>query len=103
MSTTDLTIEQFEAGLIEPGAFTHEAHVFVAWLYVMEFGPSDAISRFDAALLRWVEKLGAEPRYNAMITWLFMKLVGERARVGEDWSAFLARNRDLIDDRPCST
>jgi hypothetical protein len=33
---------------------------------------------------------------------LFLLLIAERAREGEDWSAFRTRNSDLFDDFPRS-
>ena len=98
-----LTIERFEASAIDPACFDHEAHVYVGWLYVMAYAQDEAIARFDAALQRLTEKIGATAKYNAMITWLFLKLIAERARTGEDWPAFRTRNTDLLDDRPRST
>jgi hypothetical protein len=97
-----LTIERFEASAIDPACFDHEAHVYVGWLYVMAYPRDDAIARFDDALRRLTEKIGATAKYNAMITWLFLKLIAERARTGEDWPAFRKRNTDLLDGRPRS-
>jgi hypothetical protein len=96
----EFTIARFEAGDIEPERFTHEAHVYVAWLYVMKFPRTEALARFDAALQRFTRAIGAASKYNAMITWLFMLLIAERARQNEDWSSFRTRNADLIDERP---
>ena len=95
-----LTIERFEASAVDPACFDHEAHVYVAWLYVMAYSHDDAIARFDAALRRLTRKIGATAKYNAMITWLFLKLIAERARTGEDWPAFRTRNADLLNDWP---
>lgn len=97
-----LTIERFEAGDIDPARFDHEAHIYVAWQYVGAYARNDAIVLFDAALRRLTEKIGAPEKYNAMITWLFMLLIAERAREGEDWSAFRTRNSDLFDEFPRS-
>ena len=97
-----LTIERFEAAAVDPACFDHEAHVYMGWLYVMTYPHDDAIARFDAALRRLTEKIGATAKYNAMITWLFLKLIAERARMDEDWPAFKTRNADLLDDRPRS-
>lgn len=96
----DLTIERFEAADIDPECFDHDAHVYVGWLYVMAYPRRDAIARFDAALRRLVASIGADDKYDAMITWLYLMLIAERARPGEDWPAFRARNADLFDDRP---
>ena len=97
-----LTIERFEAGDIDPTEFDHEAHIYVAWRYVGTYARNDALARFDAALRRLTEKIGATEKYNAMITWLFLLLIAERARAGEDWSAFRTRNSDLFDEFPRS-
>ena len=97
-----LTIERFEAGYIDPATFDHESHIYVDWHYIRTYARNDAIARFDAALRRLTEKIGATEKYNAMITWLFMLLISERARAGEDWSAFRTRNTDLFDEFPRS-
>lgn len=94
------SIARFEAGDIEAGAFTHEAHIYVAWLYLQRYGSDDAMARFDAALRRLVVRMGAQSKYNAMVTWLFIKLIDERRVEGEGWEAFVLRNADLIDERP---
>jgi hypothetical protein len=98
----DLTIERFEAAEIDPGRFDHEAHVYVGWLYVKTYPRREAITRFDAALRRLTRKVGAAEKYNGMITWLFMMLIAERARDGENWTGFRSRNSDLFDERPRS-
>lgn len=97
-----LTIERFEASDIDPALFDHEAHIYVGWQYIVAYARNDAVARFDAALRRLTEKIGASDKYNAMITWLFLLLIAERAQEGEDWSAFRARNSDLFDERPRS-
>ena len=80
MSQPQLTLEQFERGDIDAAAFDHEAHVYAGWLCVMRYGRKEGIARFDAALRRLVKKVGAESKYNAMITWLFLVLIADRAR-----------------------
>ena len=96
----ELSIERFEQSDIDPARFDHEAHVYVGWLYVTEYGCDEAVPRFDAALRRLVSKIGAEQKYNAMITWLFLLLIGERIRDDENWPAFRNRNADLFEGRP---
>jgi hypothetical protein len=97
---TLFTIDAFETGNIDPSLFDHEAHVYVAWLYVTSFGRDEGPRRFDAALRALTRKIGAADKYNAMITWLFLKLIAERFRDDEPWPAFRARNSDLIDELP---
>ena len=94
------TIERFEASEIDPSLFSHEAHIYVGWLYMSTFSRNEAIARFDAALRRLVEKCGVTNKYNAVVTWLFLLLIDERKQEGEHWSAFRTRNTDLFDGLP---
>jgi len=94
------SIEAFEAGDVDPARFDHEAHIYVGWLYLAGHDRDTALSRFDAALRRLTTKIGATKKYNAMITWLFLLLIDERIREGEDWPTFRVRNIDLFEGCP---
>ena len=98
----EFTIERFESAQIDATRFDHEAHIYVGWLYLRAYPRDEAIARFDAALRRLTEKVGAAKKYNAMITWLFLLLIAERSRDDEDWFAFRERNVDIFDQRPRS-
>ena len=93
----EFTIEKFEASDIDPDRFDHEAHVYVAWLYVHEYELSDAIGRFNAGLRRLVSKFGAADKYHATLTWFFTLLIAERIEMNEPWVVFKLRNADLLD------
>jgi len=93
-----LGIEQFEAGDVDAERFDHEAHVYMAWLYVQAFDLADAVARFDCALRRLTERLGVPGKYHATITWLFLVLINERATREETWEEFRTRNMALIRD-----
>ncbi len=93
-----MTIADFEASRIDAEAFDHEAHVYMAWLYLQAFELVDAIARFDAALRRLTRQLGVPQKYHATITWLFLLLINERRRADEDWSSFRERNGELIEN-----
>lgn len=92
------SIEQFEAGEIDPAEFGHAAHVYVAWLYVNRYGAEIALPRFDAALRRLTERLGVPEKYNATITGFLLTLIAERVDNQETWRAFRAGNADLFGD-----
>lgn len=92
------SIKRFEQGTVDPESFNHEAHVYVGWLYVREFGLTGALSRFDGALKRLTSLLGVPDKYHATITWLFLMLIDERSDRDECWESFRSRNTDLIDD-----
>jgi len=93
-----LDIEQFEAGDVDVTTFDHEAHVRIGWLYLQRFDLPEAIGRFDRALQRLTEKVGATDKYHATITWLFLVLINERTRPNESWNEFRSRNEALIRD-----
>ncbi len=92
----EFTIERFEAGDIDHDRFNHEAHVYVAWLYVGQYELSEAITRFDAGLKRLVIKLGVAGKYHATLTWFFLFLIADRVKADEPWPVFKRRNPDLI-------
>ena len=92
------SIERFERGTVDAESFNHEAHVYMGWLYVREFGLPGALSRFDTALRRLTSLLGVPNKYHATITWLFLMLIEERSGRDESWASFRSRNTDLIDD-----
>ena len=94
----NFTIEQFEASEIDPNTFDHEAHVYVAWLYVGTFELAEAIQRFDDALRRLTKHLGVPHKYHATITWLFLLVIADRFCKNESWPSFRSRNKDLIED-----
>ena len=94
--TTSLTIEQFESGGLDAGRFDHEAHVYIAWLYIDRYSLATAIGRFDEALRKATNRLGVPEKYHATITWLFLLLINERFLKNEVFSEFRYRNPDLF-------
>jgi hypothetical protein len=98
---TGLSLDAFEQGEIDPEAFDHEAHVYMAWRYLERFPMPVALEKFDDALRRLTVKLGVPGKYHATITWFFLLLIGERrsAEPGADWQTFRQRNADLVEDR----
>ena len=92
------TIEAFESGSIDAEAFDHEAHIYMAWLYLGRFGLAEAIARITAALKRLTAALGATDKYHETISWFFMIVVAERrdAPGGDEWETFRANNPDLL-------
>ena len=94
----DFSIEAFEAGTIDVDAFDHEAHVYVAWLYLERYPLLQAIARFTDAIRRLTVQLGVPGKYHETITWFFMFLIAERRQDNQagDWFAFRRQNADLF-------
>ena len=94
----DISLEDFEAGNVDAAAFDHEAHVYVAWLFLDRYSSIEALSRFTTALRRLTRQLGVPDKYHATITWFFMLLIAERRdRMDQPgWFAFRRRNADVF-------
>ena len=96
-----LTIDDLEQCRIDADSFDHEAHVYLAWLYLDRYAVAEAIERFTAALKRLTVKLGVPGKYHDTITWFFMLIIAERRNgdsspSGLDWPGFKRNNDDLF-------
>jgi hypothetical protein len=92
------TVESFEAGEIDVEAFNHDAHIYVAWLYLERYALLEATQHFAAALKRLTSQLGIPGKYHETITWFFMFLIEERRKELSacDWYSFRRENDDLF-------
>jgi hypothetical protein len=95
-------LARFEDGALPDGAFHHEQHVRVAWMFVRHYGMPDALGRFADALKRFAAAKGAVGLYHETITWAYLLLVAERIARGSggNWDAFAAVNPDLLTWKP---
>ena len=93
-----ITIDDMEQNRIAGGSFNHEAHVYLAWLYLGQYPVTEAIDRFTSALKRLTLKLGVPGKYHETISWFFMLIIAERrkGKARQDWAAFKAENDDLL-------
>lgn len=103
MSADDLVfVAAFRDTSLPTSAFHHRDHVRMAWLYVREFGPADAVARFAADLKRFAHAKGVPGLYHATITGAFVALIAERLIESpeDDWTAFAAAHPDLLSWKP---
>lgn len=98
MDTQNTFICSFESLEFPPNQFNHEAHVRLAWAYLQDCPLLEAAIRFRNALKRFARYLGKENKYHETITLMFMFLIHENFRSGEEWQEFKARNPELIQD-----
>jgi hypothetical protein len=102
---SDPLLAAFEAGTLSPESFHHADHVHLAWLYLRDFPPLEAITRFAEGLKRFARSVGKEGLYHETITWAYLLLIRERmarSAAGFDttWDAFAGANLDLLTWRP---
>lgn len=97
---TDLEwMEQFENATLSSASFHHADHVRMAFLYLRQYPPLEALRRFSSALIRFAAANGKPNLYHETITWAFLLLIRERiARAGDSqtWAEFSANNPDLL-------
>ena len=92
-------IELFESGSISPSAFHHEDHVRLAFCYLVQCSPLEALQRFSTALRLFADANGKQNLYHETITWAYLLLIHERmARCIESptWASFAEANPDLL-------
>lgn len=94
----DELIWQFEADSLPNDGFHHADHVRLAFAYLSEYPPLEALARFSAALKRFATVRGKPQLYNETVTHAYFFLIRERmARFGEcSWDGFAERNADLL-------
>lgn len=96
--TDDELVKAFEATELPADAFTHAAHVRVAWCYLKTAPFHLALARFATALQAFATAKGAAAKYHETLTVAWMALVGERlaATPDLDWVAFASAHTDLF-------
>lgn len=97
MTTTEF-IQRFEADAVPGDSFHHADHVRLAFAYLCEYAPLEALDRFSAALKRFARARGKPERYHETITHAYFFLIRERmARFpSHEWEEFAEQNSDLL-------
>jgi hypothetical protein len=66
---SDLEFEQqFAACTLDPAVFSHEAHLRLAWIHIKKSGADGAVKNINAQLVKYVNHLGAQEKYNKTLT-----------------------------------
>jgi hypothetical protein len=91
-------IHEFESDAIPEDAFHHADHVRLAFAYLSEYSPLQALKKFSTALKRYAAARGKSQLYHETITHAYFFLIRERmARFPTaDWDEFSRRNPDLL-------
>jgi len=96
-------IQTFEADALPQGSFHHADHVRLAFAYLREYPPLQALEKFSSALQRYAAARNKSQRYHETITYAYFFLIRERlirermARSGiVEWDEFARRNPDLL-------
>jgi hypothetical protein len=95
--TDDEFLATFEAAAVARPEWTHEAHVRMAWLYLTRLRAAEALHLVRTGIRKLNAKIGSPDGYHETITVAFVRVIASRLTPGEEWSAFRARNPDLLD------
>ena len=97
MTNTEF-IQRFEADAVPENSFHHTDHVQLAFAYLSEFPPLEALQKFSAALKRFATARGKSQLYHETITHAYFFLIRERmARCATaTWEEFALNNPDLL-------
>ena len=90
---------QFEAGTLNPEAFTHVDHVRVAVELLGRYSFLEATARFGRGAEALAARAGAPEKFNATVTLAFMSLIGECLSRGDyrDAEELLLAHPELAD------
>jgi hypothetical protein len=89
-------IRRFEIGAVD--SFHHADHVRLAFAYLSEYPPLQALEKFASALKCFAARHGKTQLYHETITHAYFFLIRERmARYKDmDWEEFAPLNSDLL-------
>lgn len=95
-------IRRFEADALPEDSFHHADHVRLAFAYLLEYPPLEALEKFCRALRRFAEARGKAKLYHETITHAYFFLIRERMarRPADGWEEFAENNSDLLIWKP---
>ena len=68
-------LNRFLKGQISPSDFSHERHLKLAWIYIIQYGEQVAIEKFSEDLFQFVKNIGEESIFNLTLTVASIKIV----------------------------
>jgi hypothetical protein len=91
-------IRQFESDTLPEDSFHHADHIRLAFAYLSQYPPLQALDKFCGALKRYAAARGKSQLYHETVTHAYFFLIRERmARSpATEWDEFSRRNLDLL-------
>ena len=98
---TDPLVRAFEDASVDPAAFHHREHLYVAWCYLRELTLEEALARYVHFLKRLVVALGVPQKYHATMTWTYVVALHDAMAQAPElgFDALLEGRPDLLDHR----
>ena len=99
----DPRVVAFEAASVDPGAFGHREHLYVAFCYLKELPLEEAVPRYVQHLKQLTRALGVPHKYHATLTWAYLVVLHDLMRDPEyacdSFDALVERCPRLLDAR----
>jgi hypothetical protein len=97
----DPLVTAFETTSVDPAAFRHREHLYVAWCYLRELPLEEALARYVHHLRKLAIAHGVPDRFHATMTWAYVVLLHEAMHrsPGASFDDMLAENAELMDHR----
>jgi hypothetical protein len=93
-------LSRFEDQTLDQGSFNHLGHLRLAWLYLERHDVATAIRRTCVGIENYATSKGATTKFHLTITNALVRIIAVRMQSMQDrsWPAFVAQNRDLVED-----
>jgi hypothetical protein len=98
---TDPAVRAFEDATVDPAAFHHREHLYVAWCYLRALPLEEALARYVRHLRQLAAAKGAPHKFHATMTWGYVVLLHAAMDQTPDatFDQLLAANPALADHR----
>jgi hypothetical protein len=98
---SDPLVQAFEAATLDPAAFHHREHLYVAWCYLRALPLEEALARYVRHLRRLAVALGVAHKFHATVTWAYVVLLHAAMdrSPGATFDQLLAAHPALLDHR----
>lgn len=98
---TDPLVQAFESATLDPAAFHHRDHLYVAWCYLRALPVEEALARYVRHLRQLAAAAGAPHKFHATITWAYVVLLDAAMdrSPGATFDQLLADHPALLDHR----
>jgi hypothetical protein len=95
----DEFLATFERGEFAGDAFPHRAHLRMAWLYVTELGPDEAIQKAATGIRNLAQHNGRPGLYHETLTraWVYVVAAGIAHSPPSSFTRFLYHSPQLLD------
>lgn len=93
-------LAEFEACTLPRDAWTHRAHVRMAWLYLARLPLTEARRVVREGIQRYNDvRIGKPLAYHETITQAYLTLIAASRNSAETFDEFCARNENLLDSK----